>query len=56
MWLQKITTREPADDQLEIALISIRKTLWRKRLGAAATAVAPVAVYASAADVDLPLI
>lgn len=56
MWLQKITTREPADDQLEIALISIRKTLWRERLGAAATVGAPVAVYASAADVDLPLI
>ncbi len=31
MWLQKITTREPDDSQLEIALISIRKTLWRER-------------------------
>lgn len=55
MWLQKITTREPADDQLEIALISIRKTLWRERAGAATTA-APVMVYASAAEVDLPLL
>lgn len=55
MWLQKITTREPADDQLEIALISIRKTLWRERAGAATTG-APVMVYASAAEVDLPLL
>jgi uncharacterized protein YqhQ len=34
MWLQKITTREPDDQQLEIALISIRKTLWREQMGA----------------------
>ncbi|HTM22624.1 MAG TPA: DUF1385 domain-containing protein [Kofleriaceae bacterium] len=60
MWLQKITTREPTDDQLEIALLSIRKTLWREAAGAAAGAARPgqgvVEVYASAADVDLPLL
>ena len=58
MWLQKITTREPDDAQLEVALISIRKTLWRER--ADATDVPPgargIEVYASAAEVtDLPL-
>src|SRR5690606_9190961 len=36
MWLQKITTREPDDAQLEVALLSIRKTLWREGMGQAA--------------------
>src|SRR5262249_12376517 len=55
MWLQKITTREPSDDQLEIALISIRKTLWRERQGAAKSPSSDVEVYRSAAEIDLPL-
>jgi len=57
MWLQKITTREPDDSQLEIALISIRKTLWRERQGADAAPIGAqdVEVYPSAAEVDLPL-
>jgi uncharacterized protein YqhQ len=56
LWLQKITTREPDDGQLEIALISIRKTLWRERQGAAAaTATGTVEVYASASEVPLPV-
>lgn len=50
MWLQKITTREPTDDQLEIALISIRKTIWRERSGE--TAQGGIEVYASAAEID----
>jgi uncharacterized protein YqhQ len=54
LWLQQITTREPDDDQLEIALISIRKTLWRERQEQA-TAAGTVEVYASAADVPLPV-
>ena len=53
MWLQKITTREPTDEQLEIALISIRKTLWRERSGTAAPA--GLEIYRSAADCDLPV-
>jgi uncharacterized protein YqhQ len=53
MWLQRITTREPSDDQLEVALISIRKTLWRERAGEAAEG--GVAVYRSGAEIDLPL-
>jgi uncharacterized protein YqhQ len=58
MWLQKITTREPDDAQLEVALLSIRKTLWRERMGAGELPAGTrgVEVYASAADViDLPL-
>jgi uncharacterized protein YqhQ len=54
LWLQKITTREPDDAQLEIALISIRKTLWRER-SAGVTAAGTVEVYPSAADVPLPI-
>ena len=33
MWLQNLTTREPEDDQLEIAILSLRKTLWREGVG-----------------------
>jgi uncharacterized protein YqhQ len=32
LWLQRITTREPTDDQLEVALLAIQKTLWREQL------------------------
>lgn len=60
MWLQKITTREPDDDQLEIALVSIRKTLWREQADREATALPigarGVEVYRSASEVDLPLV
>jgi uncharacterized protein YqhQ len=33
--VQKITTIEPDDDQLEIALASMRATLWREKVGVA---------------------
>jgi uncharacterized protein YqhQ len=33
MLLQRLTTREPTADQLEVALVAIQKTLWRERLG-----------------------
>src|SRR5215475_11620265 len=49
LWLQKITTKEPDDAQLEIALISIRKTLWREQQGVAAAGA--VEIYGSAAEV-----
>lgn len=57
LWLQKITTKEPDDAQLEIALISIRKTLWRESLGesAAPVGVQGIEVYASADEIDLPV-
>jgi uncharacterized protein YqhQ len=56
MWLQKITTKEPDDDQLEIALVSIRKNLWRERLGDDAPPIdQQVAYYRSASEIDLPV-
>ena len=27
LWVQRLTTREPSDDQIEIALIALRKAL-----------------------------
>jgi uncharacterized protein YqhQ len=55
LWLQKITTREPDDAQLEIALISIRKTLWRERQteGAARPGQPEIEVYRSAHEFEL---
>ncbi len=34
MWLQKLTTREPTDDQLEVALTALQKTLEKEALAA----------------------
>lgn len=31
MFIQRLTTRPPSDDQLEVALASLHKTLWRER-------------------------
>ncbi len=31
LWMQNLTTREPDDSQLEIALAAINKTLWREK-------------------------
>ncbi|RJO67833.1 MAG: DUF1385 domain-containing protein [Myxococcales bacterium] len=33
LWLQLITTQEPDDSQLEVALVALRKALWRERVG-----------------------
>ncbi len=57
MWLQKITTKDPDDSQLEIALISIRKVLWREKLGddAGPIGAGGVQTFASIDDVDLPI-
>ncbi len=33
MFVQKLTTRPPTDEQLEVALASLQKTLWRERVG-----------------------
>ena len=27
LWVQKLTTREPSDDQIEIAIIALKKAL-----------------------------
>ncbi len=36
LWLQRLTTREPGDGEIEVALVALRKTLWREQLGRAA--------------------
>jgi len=33
MFVQRLTTRPPTDDQLEVALASLHKALWRERVG-----------------------
>ena len=33
MLVQRLTTRPPTDEQLEVALASLHKTLWRERIG-----------------------
>ena len=33
LWMQKITTQEPDDEQLEVALVALRKALWRETVG-----------------------
>lgn len=59
MLLQKITTREPDDAQLEIALISIRKTLWREQQGDAGRCGlgdGSYEVFVSTDEINLPLV
>ncbi len=59
MWLQRITTKVPDDQQLEIALISIRKTLWREaqdEMPAKVPGGLGYEVFANADDIDLPLV
>lgn len=59
MWLQKITTREPDDSQLEIALISIRKTLWREQQGdegRESLGDGSYEVFVNTDEIDLPLV
>jgi len=47
LWLQRLTTREPTDDQLEVALLALRKTLWRENAAEDLDADSGVKVYAS---------
>jgi uncharacterized protein YqhQ len=59
MLLQKITTREPDDAQLEIALISIRKALWREQQGDAKRCElgdGSYEVFVSTDEINLPLV
>ncbi len=32
LWMQKLTTREPSDDQLEVALVALKKTLEKEEM------------------------
>lgn len=36
LWLQKLTTREPSDDQLEVAIVALKRTLQKEEEWAAA--------------------
>ena len=47
LWLQRLTTREPTDDQLEIAILALRKTLWREQVAEDVAQHGGVQVYAS---------
>jgi uncharacterized protein YqhQ len=38
IWLQHLTTRRPTDDMIEVALISLRKCLWREQVTTTAPA------------------
>ncbi|MEK7851658.1 MAG: DUF1385 domain-containing protein, partial [Deltaproteobacteria bacterium] len=31
LWLQKLTTREPSDDQLEVALVSLKEAIKNEK-------------------------
>lgn len=33
IWMQHITTKPPSDDQLEVAILSLAKVLWREKVG-----------------------
>jgi uncharacterized protein YqhQ len=49
MWLQRLTTREPSDDQLEVGLLALQTALRREQ-AAAELADVGVQVYASYAE------
>jgi uncharacterized protein YqhQ len=34
LWMQKLTTREPSDDQLEVALVALKRTLEKEAIWA----------------------
>ncbi len=52
LWLQLITTREPDDDQLEVALASLRKSLWRERVGVQTLERKEIEVFKNYAEVN----
>jgi uncharacterized protein YqhQ len=49
LWLQRLTTREPTDDQMEVALVALQKALWREQV-AEEVAAGGLQVFASYAD------
>lgn len=44
MLMQSLTTREPDDDQLEVALTSLRKAVWREKIVSEAEGTKPAAL------------
>jgi uncharacterized protein YqhQ len=55
LWLQRLTTREPDDSQLEVALAALRLTLARER-EAGATSREELHVFPSYQAIDLPVL
>jgi uncharacterized protein YqhQ len=55
MLLQKLTTKEPGDAELEVALAALRKTVWREASTTSASTEATVEAFASFAAVDAEL-
>lgn len=57
MLMQRLTTREPTDDQLEIALSALRKTMWRENnADKNASAIDHIQSYANFAKVKEALV
>lgn len=52
LMLQKITTSEPSDEQLEVALASLRKVLWREEVGATVKAAEEIEYYTDYAAIN----
>jgi uncharacterized protein YqhQ len=55
MLLQRLTTKEPGDAELEVALAALRKTVWRESSSTPATTEATVEAFPSFAAVDAQL-
>jgi uncharacterized protein YqhQ len=49
---QKITTREPSDDQVEIAIAAMKAAIWRENAGKSAQTISEPRVFASFARVQ----
>lgn len=56
LWLQRLTTREPDDTQLEVALTALRMTLAREQSPQATQEDETVKVYPSYQAIDLPVL
>jgi uncharacterized protein YqhQ len=46
LWVQHLTTREPDDSQLEVALAALRKVLWREQQGGGVVTAGAVETFA----------
>jgi uncharacterized protein YqhQ len=55
MLLQRLTTREPGDAELEVALAALRKTVWREGSATTAAREATIEAFPSFAAVDAAL-
>ena len=53
MWMQRLTTREPGDAELEVALTALRKAWWREQLAVKAAEQAPANNETRAATIEV---